>query len=123
MLILAFYLLLLTALLGLVLATLHLQAGRMRPLRWPVWGLHGALGLAGFIVLLLCLGGPPRGEAMGLAQFGRIAAILLAVTLLAGGEMLFERLRYRRLPILLVGLHATLAIGAVIVLAAYTLVG
>ncbi|HTW70463.1 MAG TPA: hypothetical protein VME47_11285, partial [Acetobacteraceae bacterium] len=63
MLVLSFILLLLAASLGLVLATLHLQAGRMRPLRWPVWGLHGALGLAGFVVLLLSLGGPPRGEA------------------------------------------------------------
>jgi hypothetical protein len=88
-----------------------------------MWGSHGALGLAGFIVLLFSLGGPPRGAALGLAGFGRAAAILLGLTLLAGGEMLFERLRYRRLPILLVGLHATLAIGAVVILAAYTMVG
>lgn len=119
----AFSLLLLTALLGLVLATLHLRAGRMRRLRWPVWGSHGLLGVAGFVLLLLCLGGPPRGAALGLANFGRFSAILLAVALLAGLEVLFERLRYRRLPMLVVGLHATLAIGAVIMLAAYTLVG
>ncbi|HUN43040.1 MAG TPA: hypothetical protein VMU81_22335 [Acetobacteraceae bacterium] len=123
MLLLSFALLLLTALLGTVLATLHLQAGRMRPLRWPVWGLHGLLGLAGFILLLLSLGGPPRGAAMGLANFGLFSAVLLAVALLAGLEMLFERLRYHRLPILVVGLHATLAIGAVIILAAYTMMG
>jgi len=120
---LSFALLLMAALIGLALATLHLQAGRMRPLRWPVWGAHGLLGGAGFIVLLFCLGGPPRGAAMGLAGFGRAAALLLGLTLLAGLEMLFERLRYRRMPILVVGLHATLGIGAVIILAAYTLVG
>ena len=123
MLTLAFCLLSLTALLGLVLAGLHLQAGRTRPPRWPVWALHGSLGLVGFIILLLCLGGPPRGAALGLANFGRFAAVLLGVALLAAAEILFERLRHHRLPVLMAGLHATLAIGAVIVLAAYTLLG
>jgi hypothetical protein len=123
MLLLSFSLLLLAALLGGVLAALHLGAGRMRPLRWPVWALHGLLGLSGFGVLLLGLRGPPRGVAMGVGGFGRVAAILLALALLAGAEILFERLRHRRLPVLMVGLHATIAIGAVVVLAAYTLVG
>ena len=123
MLLLSFSLLLLAALLGGVLAALHLRAGRMRPLRRPVWALHGLLGLSGFEVLLLGLRGPPRGVAMGVGGFGRVAAILLALALLAGAEILFERLRHHRLPVLMVGLHATIAIGAVVVLAAYTLVG
>ncbi|HUB12276.1 MAG TPA: hypothetical protein VMB34_09985 [Acetobacteraceae bacterium] len=116
-------LLVLAACIGLALATLHLTAARLRPLRWPVWAMHGLLGAAGFSVLLLCLGGPPRGAAMGVAGFGRVAAILLGLTLLAGLEILFERLRHHRLPVLMVGLHATLAIAALTVLAAYTVVG
>lgn len=117
-------LLLAAALLGLVLAGLHLAVPHRRlPVPWPAWVAHATIGVGGFAVLLRGLGGPPRGVAMGVGAFGRFAAILFAVALLAGGAILFERLRYRRMPILLVGLHATLAIAGVVVLAAYTLIG
>jgi hypothetical protein len=81
MLLLAFALLLTTALLGAVLAALHLRTERRPP--GPMYGaLHGLIGIAGFFALLLALRGPPRGESMGVGGFGRVAAALLAVALI-----------------------------------------
>lgn len=119
---LSFVLLLIATLLGTALAALHLRAGRADPPRWPLGALHGVLGTAGLAALLLALRGPPRGEAMGVEPFGRIAAVLLAVALLAGLVVLTARLRYRRVPGLAIGIHATLAVSGVVILAAYTLV-
>lgn len=123
MLLLSFSLLLAAALLGTVLAALHLKSTREVSLPWPVRALHGTLGVAGFVTLLLSLGGPPRGEAMGVASFGRFAAVLLGLALLLGVSILRHLRRYRRLPILIGGVHATIAIGGIVILAAYTLIG
>jgi hypothetical protein len=124
MLLLSFVLLLIAALLGTALAALHLRGvGNARPPRW-VWGaLHGVLGTIGLGALVLALRGPPRGEAMGVGPFGRIAAVVLTLALLAGLAVLLSRLRYRRMPGLVIGIHATIAVSGVVILAAYTLVG
>jgi hypothetical protein len=123
MLLLSFSLLLLAVLLGTLLAALHLGAARVRLLSGPLGLLHGLLGVFGLGALLLALRGPPRGAAMGVGAFGRIAAVLLATALLAGLLVLAARLRYRRVPGLAIGIHATIAVGGVVILAAYTLVG
>jgi hypothetical protein len=123
MLLLSFVLLLIAALLGTVLAALHVGAASPQPPRWPFGALHGLLGLVGFAALLLALRGPPRGEAMGVGGFGRIAAVLLAAALLAGSAVLIARLARRRVPVLVIGLHATIAVSGVVILAAYTFVG
>jgi hypothetical protein len=120
MLALSFGLLLITALFGTVLAALHRH--QTQP-AWPFGALHGALGFIGLVILLLALRGPSRGIAMGVGSFGRVAAVLLAMALLAGLAILVVRLCYRRTPGLLVGIHATIAISSVVILAAYTLVG
>jgi hypothetical protein len=122
MLVLSFIVLLLAALVGSVLAALHLRAANT-PRGWLPGALHGPLGAVGFALLLLALRGPPRGEAMGVGAFGRIAAVLLAVALLAGLAIFVSRLRYRRIPGLVIGIHATIAISGVVILAAYVLVG
>jgi hypothetical protein len=120
MLALSFGLLLITALFGGVLAALQ----RHQTLSaWPFGASHGVLGAIGFVALLLALRGPPRGEAMGVGGFGRIAAVLLAMALLAGLAIFAMRLRHRRTPGLIIGIHATIAISGVVILAAYTLVG
>jgi len=123
MLLLSLVLLLITALLGTALAALHLRAGNAKPPRWPVGALHGLLGIVGLGALLLALRGPPRGEAMGVGAFGCIAAVLAAMALLAGVAVLATRLRYRRVPGLVIGLHATIAVSGIVILAAYTLMG
>jgi hypothetical protein len=120
MLALSFGLLLITALFGSVLAALQRHR---TPRAWPFGASHGALGAIGLITLLLALRGPPRGEAMGVGGFGRIAAALVAMALVAGLAILAVRLRRRRIPGLIIGIHATLAVSGVVILAAYTLVG
>lgn len=123
MLLLSFSLLLLAVLLGTLLAAIHLGAARSRPPGRPLGLLHGLLGVFGLGALLLALRGPPRGEAMGVGAFGWIAAVLLTAALLAGLSVLIARLRYRRVAGLVIGIHATIAVGGVVILAAYTLVG
>jgi hypothetical protein len=73
MLSLSFGLLLVTGLLGGGLAMTHLRAGTRPVPTWPLGGLHALLGIIGLAALMLSLRGPPRGEAMGVAGFGRIA--------------------------------------------------
>src|SRR5262245_54660945 len=116
MLSLSFGLLLVAALLGGGLATAHLRGGPASSPNWPIGGLHALLGIGGLVALLLSLRGPPRGEAMGVAGFGRIAAALLATALLSGLAILLRRLGRRRLPGLVIGIHATLAISGITVL-------
>jgi hypothetical protein len=114
-------LLLIATLLGIALAALHLRReGRTRP-GWQFGALHGSVGVVGLLTLLLALRGPPRGEAMGIEAFGRIAAVLLALAALAGLAMAVGFRRPRRVPGLVIGIHATIAVAGVVVLAAYTL--
>ncbi len=111
-----------TAMLGSAAAVLFLN-GKAAALRLRVVApLHGLLGGAGLIVLLLALRGPPRGEGLGVAGFGQIAAVLLGMALLLGGTILLRRLLNRHLTDLIVGLHATIAIAGIVILAAYVLV-
>jgi hypothetical protein len=119
----SFVLLLITTVLGTALAGLHLRAGSTKPPCLPFGALHGLLGIVGLGALLLALRGPARGVAMGVGGFGSIAALLLAAALLAGLAVLIVRWRHRRVPGLVIGIHATIAVSGVVILAAYTLVG
>jgi hypothetical protein len=122
MLLLSFGLLLTAAVLGALLAALQLRS-RNAPVGWIPGALHGVCGVVGLIVLLFALRGPPRGEAMGVASFGRIAALLLAIAPGAGLAIRFVRLRRHPMTGLVIGIHATIAIGGIVILAAYTLMG
>jgi hypothetical protein len=122
MLLLSFGLLLTAAMLGGLLAALHLR-GRNAPAGWMPGALHGVCGVAGLIVLLFALRGPPRGEAMGVASFGRIAALLLVIAPSVGLAIRVVRVRCHPATGLIIGIHATIAIGGIVILAAYTLVG
>ncbi len=75
--------------------------------------------MAGFIVLLLGLRGPPRGVAEGAGSFGVIAAVMLALALLAALAIIAAQMRRRTPGMLVVAIHATLAIAGFVVLAAY----
>lgn len=109
-------------LLGNVLAVLHLREGATPP-PWPLGALHGLIALAGLGLLGLALRGPPRGLDQGTGSFGAIAATLIALAALVGLAQLTGRLRKRRLSGMLIGIHATLAIGGFLILLAYVLVG
>ena len=85
---------------------------------WPMGAGHAALGIAGLTALVVTLGGPPRGAAMGVAGFGSAAAVLLGVALVLG---LFIPLP-RRGKGLVIAVHAGAAItGFTIFFAWYSL--
>jgi hypothetical protein len=116
----AFILLSIAVLFGCILAVLDMRTGAATPL-WPLAALHGLAALAGFACLLLALQGPARGADQGTASFGVISAWLLGVAALLALSLLTARLRGRRLPGFLIGMHATLAVTGFVVLLAYIL--
>jgi hypothetical protein len=123
MLIAAFVILSTAVLLGTVLAVLHLRSdGAAVPVS-PLAGIHGLLAIGGFGCLLLALRGPPRGLDTGTASFGMIAAALVALAALVGGGMLATHLLKRRLPGMLIGIHATFAVSGLVILATYIFLG
>lgn len=107
-----------TVLAGLALIALlqwRPSAGRL----WLPGLAHGLLGLTGFILLLAGLGGPPRGMQSGAGSFGLIAAVLAGAALTIGVMALLARLLRRRVPVLVLGIHATIGVAGLIILAAY----
>jgi hypothetical protein len=106
------------ALLGTTLAVFYLRAATTPAAPWPLAALHGLSGLAGLSCLLLALGGAPRGVDQGVSTFGDISAALIALAALAGGGLLAAHVRKQRRGTL-IGLHATLAVSGIVVLAAY----
>jgi hypothetical protein len=118
----AFVILGIAVLLGCLLAVLYLRTdGAAGP--WPLAVLHGLFAVGGFFCLVLALRGPLRGIEQGTASFGIIAVTLIGSAALIGVGSLVTHLLKRRLPGILVGIHATLAVGGFAILAAYVLVG
>lgn len=108
-----------TLLLGIALASFYLAtAAKSRP-PWMLSAAHGLFALCGYAVLVTALQGTRRGNAGGAGSFGLIAAILLGVALLLGLGLVTARLRRRRTPPMVVGLHATLAVAGFVILTAY----
>ena len=109
-------------LLGSLLAVLYLRTeGAAAP--WPLAALHGLVAVGGLFCLALALRGPLRGVEQGTASFGIIAVTLIGSAALIGVGSLVTHLLKRRLPGILIGVHATLAVGGFAILAAYVLVG
>ncbi len=90
-------------------------AGRI----WLPGAAHGLIGVAGSGLLLAGLQGPARGVHSGAGSFGTIAAVLLAGALALGLLVAAGRLRRKRPSALVLGLHATLAVTGLTLLAAY----
>ena len=105
-------------LMGLVLIALSQVVPHGRQPWWP-GALHGGLGFAAFCLLLVGLRGPARGVQQGAGSFGLVAAWLLAAALCGGGWIAFAHLRRRSPSMLVIGLHATLGVVALVMLAAY----
>jgi hypothetical protein len=83
----------------------------------------GLVAIGGLFCLALALRGPLRGVEQGTASFGIIAVTLIGSAALIGVGSLVTHLLKRRLPGILIGVHATLAVGGFAILAAYVLVG
>ncbi len=120
MLLLAFAILSASVAAGIVLALLRLRGS---PPHGAVGALHGVAGAAGLVALLLALRGPPRGVLTGVASFGAIAAVLAAVALAAGLVVAVLARRSHGVVGLVIGMHATLAITAYVLLLAYVSLG
>lgn len=86
---------------------------------WLPGAAHGLIGLAGFVLLLLGLRGPPRGVQTGASGFGAVAAVLIGLGLALGLAVVASRLRRRPVSPLALGIHATLAVAGLVMLAAY----
>ncbi len=107
-----------TALAGIALIAL-LQWRRPSGRVWLPGLVHGLLGLLGFVLLLAGLGGPPRGTQSGAGSFGLIAAVLVGLALALGLVAVVARMLGRRAPVLVLGIHATIGIAGLVILAAY----
>ncbi len=103
---------------GLVLVAL---SQTVRPSMQPWWpgALHGMLGAASFGLLLLGLGGPRRGVEQGAGSFGSLAAWFVAAALGLGLLLALARLRRRPPSMMVVGVHATLGVAGLVLLATY----
>lgn len=109
--------------LGAAAAWPHLRAPAVGVGRWLPGAAHGSLAALGFVLLVLALPGASRGAAAGVAAFGPVAAALAGLALLAGLGMLVARLRRKRPPGALVGVHATLGVSGFVILLAYLFSG
>ena len=118
----AFVILGIAVLLGCLLAVLYLRTeGAAAP--WPLAALHGLVAVGGLFCLALALCGPLRGVEQGTASFGIIAVTLIGSAALIGVGSLVAHLLKRRLSGILIGIHATLAVGGFVILAAYVFLG
>ena len=116
----AFVVLAAASALGSTLAVLYLR-GRTAPPA-PLAATHELFGIGGVCCLILSLSGPPRGSELGVASFGAMAALLIALAAFAGLGVLLMRRRGRRRTGALIALHAMLAVSGFVLLAAYILV-
>ena len=108
-----------TALGGLTLFALYPVIKPSGRIWWP-GALHGLVGVVGFALLLASLAGaPPRGVSLGAGSFGEVATGLLGVGLLPGIASFVTRWRRGTPSVLVIGVHATLAIGGLVLLVAY----
>jgi hypothetical protein len=105
------------------LAVLHFDGREPARVPWGIALVHAAIALGGFALLAVALRGPARGADQGTGGFGIAAAVLFALAIVVG-LAIFLRFRVaRKSASALVGVHATLAVSAIVILAAYVLSG
>ncbi|HET6182102.1 MAG TPA: hypothetical protein VFA03_00740 [Acetobacteraceae bacterium] len=105
-------------LLGLVLILLHGLRKWTTAARLGLF--HAVLGAGGTALLIAALAASPaRGAAAGAGGFGRAASWFLLFAFLAGLSIWRARRRGRAETLLLIGIHATLAVFGIVFLATY----
>ena len=123
MLVAALIILAVAVLLGSALAVPHLRTPGAATPPWPLAALHGLLAIGGLGCLALALRGPPRGLDQGTASFGIIAMTLTTLAALVGAGLLAAHVFNRRIAGIMIGIHATLAVSGLAILAAYVFAG
>jgi hypothetical protein len=118
MLLIAFLVLSAAVALGTSLAIQFMRFGRRVP--WLVGGAHGTLGILGLTALLLArTRGPVLGAANGVSSFISVALTLGFAALVLGLGIVALRRRSGRGIGLAIGVHATFAVTAYVLLLAY----
>lgn len=112
---LAFAILCVAAAVGGLLAIPFLRGKSARRAHWAVALGHGGIGAAGLGVLVVALWRGVPASGMGTTGFGPGAAVLLGLTLALGIAIALMSFR-RRPAATLVAVHASLAIGGLVVL-------
>ncbi len=108
----------LAVLIGIVIGIRFLN--EKRPPSRVIAAAHGLLGAVGLAALIVALkSGAGAGDQYGTASFGPAAAVLAAVALLAGvGIALLARRMTRNIGVL-IGVHASVAVTAYVLLLAF----
>ena len=117
------WLILAAALAGVLLAGLHFRPQGPPSFAGAAGVAHGLVGAAGLAALLFALGRPDAARPPGTDAFRRFAVVLLGLALLGGAAVGLAGRRRKRLSPGLVGVHASLAIAGLAVLAAALLAG
>jgi hypothetical protein len=108
---------------GSMLGVLNLRSEGRSAAPWLLAALHGLLGIGGLACLILALRGPAHELNQAIGSFGIIGAVLIALAALLGVSFMMTRLLKGRPPGILIGIHATLAVGGFVILAAYVFAG
>ncbi len=86
----------------------------------PVAAVHGVLGAAGLAALLVALAtAGATSNRYGTAAFGPAAAVLATIAVIIGLTIAVRGRSRPRGPGLLIGIHATIAVTAAVLLLAY----
>jgi hypothetical protein len=93
-----------------------------RPPSRAIAAVHGLFGVAGLAVLAYALiAGVSRGDQYGTASFGPVAAVMAGLAVVLGLAMALVARRTTRHLGVLIGVHASIAIFAYVLLLAYVL--
>jgi hypothetical protein len=104
---------------GMTLAVIALMAPAKPPAR-ILASLHGLLVTAGYAILIDALmTEPARGTMTGTQSFGLVAAVLLGIAIALGIASLVLHMRQRRMPGVMIGVHASVAIAGYVMLFVY----
>jgi hypothetical protein len=85
---------------------------------WMLGLVHGVVGAAGLLELVIGLGGKRDLAAYGVAGFGIGAEGLLGIAILLGLLVIVAQWRGKRLSGVVIGAHASVAITAIVLVAA-----
>ena len=97
------------------LALLYLRGRRVRIAGF----VHGLVGAAGLLLLVVALQGPRHGDATGVGSFGTMAAVLFGIALVLGVAITLSHRRAPRLAPVVIATHASVAIAGYVLFLAW----